>query len=227
MNAAGLDYAERSGAAFLPTFEANVVVPICQSIVSGLFIGVPISVIFFIVLWAAGGSWRLVLAWGCGSLVVVSWIRAWWYWHTQVDAYDSLLWYQELAKAPEQADTKRQVYDARVRVNNHWKHCDLPFDRDNPGALVSFARGVICGAVTFSDEGAKQSGYSVRRFGELRDGMMKNNVAYWKNPNSHRAGIGLTRGGIALLKSVAENPPSDDYEPDQDDWAMSPEMIQK
>jgi len=104
---------------------------------------------------------------------------------------------------------------------------DLPLDRDNPQALVSFAQGVSSGITPFSERGAKEHGYSVQRFNELRDNLVKAGLAFWRDSNNKKMGLGLTRGGTALLRSVAQNPPADDYEPEGDDWAMSPEIVQK
>lgn len=227
------DYAERSGAAFLPTFEGNVAVPFLQAIISGLYAGIAVGVIAFLLANLAAGFvlsfdiWMQIksaLVFAAASGFIVAWRS----WAGNVGDYKDLLWYREYAEAPEalKPDPK-QTIEAQVKVNNNWKHCDLPHDRDNPQALVDFAQAVVNDIAPFSERGAGRYNYGVNLFNELRDNMIKSRLAYWKDPNNKRLGIGLSRGGTALLRSVATNPPPADYEPDGDDWKMSAETIKK
>jgi hypothetical protein len=231
-----VDYAERSGAAFLPTIESHVIVPFMEALISGLFAALFAGVVVFLVANTVSGFvdvpnfglWvqfqgALIVALIAGF--VVSWLK----WDNHLDDYKSLLWYTEFAEGP--VTESKQTHRAEVKINHNWVHADLPFDRDNPKALADFAAAVVSGLAPFSERGAGRYGYSVARFNELRDGFIKGHLAHWKNPRNRREGIGLSRSGIALLRSVAENPPPPDYEPSEDNdagrWGMSPEIIQK
>lgn len=224
-----VDYAERTGAAFLPTFESLVLVPFSEAIVSGLLVGAAVAAITFIL--------------ACFAMAYIEWL-GWWFvlQSTLVFAllgffitacvawfnrdYKDLLWYTEYAQSPTPQQETRQTHEARVKVNSNWVHADLPFDRDNPQALVNFAGAVVAGIASFSELGAGRYGYSVKRFNELRDNLIGGKMAYWKTPGNRRGGVGLSHSGIALLQSVASNPPPPNYEP-AEDWGMSPEMVQK
>lgn len=225
-----VDYAERSGAAFLPTFEAMVLVPFSESLVTGLYAGLgAVGVLSALAIIGSGWVetftwWFIVKSVFCGGLIV-GFIAACYSWWTR--DYKALLWYTEFAEGPEQQTETKQVHEGRVRVNNNWVHADLPFDRDNPGALVEFAKGVVSNIAPFSERGAGRYGYSVTRFNELRDGFIRGRLATWKDPKNKRLGVALTAGGRSLLQSVAENPPPADYEPPADDWGMSNQSVQK
>jgi len=151
---------------------------------------------------------------------------AWWGWHSHLGDYKSLLWYTEFAEGPELQQENKQTVEARVQINNNWVHSDLPFDREKPLALVEFAKAVSAGACPFSERGAGRYGYGVTYYNELRDKFIISRLAYWKNPKNKREGVGLNAGGYALLRSVAKNPPPDNYEPSED-WGMSPNVVQK
>lgn len=226
-----IDYAERSGAAFLPTLEGHVFVPFLQAIISGLYAGVAIGVISFLVanFAAAFIVWFDIWFQLKSALIfatAATFGMAWWSWSRNVGDYKSLLWYTEFAEGPEPEQPNKQVHEARVRVNNNWVHADLPFDREKPMALVEFAKGVSSGSCPFSERGAGRYGYSVAMYNALRDSFIKSRMAYWKNPKNKREGVGLNASGYALLRSVADNPPPPDYEPSED-WGMSPNIIQK
>lgn len=228
-----IDYAERSGAAFLPTIESHVIVPFMEAIISGLFAGLAVGVIVFLIANTVNGFidirgfglWVQVQ----GSFIVAiitGFIVAWRGWHSHLDDYKSLLWYTEFANGPEPQIENKQTIKGEVKVNNNWVYSNLPFDRDNPQALVDFAKGVSSGATPFSERGAGRYGYSVQRFTELRDNFIKGRLAYWKDDKNKKLGVGLNAGGYTLLKKVANNPPPANYEPSED-WGMSPEIVQK
>lgn len=228
MNLGGseIDYAERSGAAFLPTFESHVLVPLAEAIISGFLVGMAAGVIV-LVLWIYGnGGWLEALKYGFFVSLVVGFVVTCFSWRGHLGDYKSLLWYKEFAQGPEVEQQNTQVYKAEVKTNSNWVHADLPFDRDNPQALVDFAKGVIAGAAPFSERGAGRYRYSVIMFTKLRDNFIRGRMAYWKDSNNKRLGVGLSASGLALLKSVASNPPPANYEPSED-WGMSRETIQK
>lgn len=221
-----IDYAERTGAAFLPTLESHVLVPFAEAIISGLFAGFVVGTAIVIVTIIGNQSWKVILLSGFVSGFLATYIMAWRAWNGHLSDYKALLWYTEYAEGPEPQQENKQVHEARVRVNNNWIHADLPFDRDNPTALVQFASAVVSGIAPFSERGAGRYGYSVARFNELRDNFIQSHLAYWKNPQNKREGIGLSRSGMALLQNVADNPPPKDYEP-PDDFGMSANIVQK
>lgn len=221
-----VDYTERSGAAFLPTLESHVIVPLAEAIISGLFAGFVVGTVVGIVAIIGDQSWKIILLSGFASGFLATYIMSWRAWNGHLSDYKALLWYTEFAEGPEPQQENRQVHEARVKINQNWIHADLPFDRDNPQALVDFASAIVSGIAPFSERGAGRYGYSVTRFNELRDNFIKGHLAYWKNPKNKREGVGLSRSGITLLQSVASNPPPIDYEPSAD-WGMSPEMVQK
>lgn len=221
-----IDYAERSGAAFLPTLESHVFVPLLEAIVSGLFAGLSVGAIICVIAIYGKAGWLDALFYGFIVGLIAMFFWSWWCWAGHLGDYKSLLMYTEFAEGPEQVQENKQVHEARVKVNNNWIHADLPFDRDNPQALVDFASAVAAGIAPFSERGAGRYGYSVVRFNELRDSFIRSKLAYWKDNRNKRLGVGLSRSGLALLKNVANTPPPPNYEP-PDDWGMSPEIVQK
>lgn len=206
----GHGYAERTGAAFLPTFESLVLVPFSEAIVSGFFAGSAAAAVVFVLATTALSyvkwlDWWFVVQSVSVAALVVGFIAAWRAWSNR--DYKDLLWYTEYTQSPTPQQETRQTHEARVKVNNNWIHADLPFDRDNPQALVNFAGAVVAGLASFSELGAGRYGYSVKRFNELRDNLIGGKMAYWKDPRNRRGGVGLTASGVALLQSVSANPP--------------------
>lgn len=228
MNLGGteIDYAERSGAAFLPTLESHVLVPLFEAIISGLFAGLFAGTVVFILAMVGNQDvWTSLLV-GFITSLLGTFAMAWLGWHNHLGDYKQLLWYTEFAEGPEIIPDNKQTIEAKVKVNNNWTYSNLPFDRDNVQALVDFASGVSSGACPFSERGAGRYGYSVQRFTELRDSFIKGHLAYWKNPKNKREGVGLNAAGYTLLRNVANNPPPQNYEPGED-WGMSAESVQK
>lgn len=221
-----IDYAERSGAAFLPTIESHVIVPFMEAIISGLFAGLFAGTVVFIAALIGNQTFWDSFLFGIITSLLGTFAMAWRGWHSHLGDYKQLLWYTEFAEGPEPQIENKHTVEGKVKVNNNWVYSNLPFDRDNPQALVDFAKGVSSGATPFSERGAGRYGYSVQRFTELRDNFIKGRLAYWKDNKNKKLGVGLNAGGYTLLKNVADNPPPANYEPSED-WGMSPEMVQK
>lgn len=197
-------------ATFLPTREAHVYVPLLRSLITGCYWGVIGGSV--ITLLNMQGVWGRVGAWGSlgygvvwGSLLFVG--TSFFYWITITGKYDGLLSRVETYTGVD-IDGDGEVGQPeprtiQVEVDNgkskQWE--ELPGDE---AALIEFAKSIISGRVTFSEDGAAATGYGVTNFRKLRDKFFKHHWAEWKDPKARNQGITLYRAGRTVLSRIAE-----------------------
>ena len=201
---------ERHSGVFMPTMESNVKVPLAQSMVSGAFAGACACVGAFTLTYVGGLPLGEVLLTSAATGTLAFFGLSWWQWADRSNYYDGLLWAAErLTGLDINGDDQigQPTIRAEVKVGRNWKYAALPHDPDNPGSLTDFVRDVEKRTVTFSEEGAIQSGYGKTLFKKLRDGLIKDNFAYWKDEDNHRLGLVFTPSGRALMRSIADTPP--------------------
>lgn len=191
---------ERQSAAFLPTKEANVIVPLLESLITGAFVGVCTVAL---VTYVQRSFWD-GLAWGGISLLSASFFQ----WIRLTGSYRNLLWKLEtitgmdVDNSGEVGEPAPIVQAIRVEVQEgqSLKFADLPGDR---AALVEFAKKVNSGIVTFSEAGARRAGYGAAEFGRLRDVFIERHWAYWNHPSQRQQGVSLRGSGRAILAQLA------------------------
>lgn len=191
--------AERQSPAGFPTRESQVVVPLLESLITGVFVG--LSVAPFVMY--RYGFWT-GLAWGGISFLGASFVQ----WIRLTGNYRNLLWKletitgQDLDGSGGVGEPLPPAPPIRVEVQEgqSLKFADLPGDRS---ALVEFARKVNDGIVTFSESGARRAGYGATEFGRLRDVFISRHWAYWNHPTQRQQGVTLRGSGRAILAQLA------------------------
>lgn len=224
-------YHELQAPAGSPTMEANVAIPLLQSAISGLFIGVG-STIITTALYQYGGlyfwpSLGYGLMWGVG-LTFVSSAFLWW---QRLGYYDALLWRIETITGldlddDEEIGPPEHTVSVKVEQGKRWQFESLP---GGAQAVFKFAQSVTGEAITFSEAGARQSGYGAANFAKLRDLFIKRGWADWKDPANRQQGVILYRNGQSVLKAIASDPPPGVMADRGDDgnMGMSPNYIDK
>lgn len=222
--------AESRSAGFMPSTEANVKVPLLQSLITGAFVGIPVGALAGwigvahgpLTLW--GGLWT-GLTWGSITIFSVAFFQ----WTSRSRDYNELLWRIEsvtgLDVTGDEQIGKPEPRTVRVEVQEGkgWKFSDLPGDEQ---ALYDFAISVVNGIVTFSERGAASRDYGVENFRRLRDVFIQRHYAEWKDPTNHQLGIVLRRSGTAVLAAIAEGPPPAQLT-GEDDTGMSSNYIER
>lgn len=201
---------ESQSATFLPTTEANVIVPFLQAVITGVFIGVPVGLLVGLIdvkldTLVIRGSIGSGLLWGAATLFIVTF----WQWISRSGEYNNLLWRIETITGMDvngdEEVGKPEPHTIQVEVTNgkssQWE--ELPGDE---AALIEFAKSIISGRVTFSEDGASTSGFGVTNFRKLRDKFFKHHWAEWKDPKARNQGITLYRAGRTVLLRIAETP---------------------
>lgn len=196
--------AERQSPAFLPTKEANVIVPLLESLITGAFVGVcTVAGVTYV-----QRSFLDGLAWGGISLLAASFFQ----WIRLTGSYRNLLWRLETVTGLDvdgsgEVGQPEPLPQPTVRVEvlegHTWKFENLPGDNDS---LYSFSRDVVNGVRTFSERGAADNGYGVENFRKLRDLFVDRGWATWNHPNRKQQGVSLTRGGNWLIREIAGTP---------------------
>lgn len=197
--------AERQSPAFLPTKEANVIVPLLESLITGAFVGVCTI---------AGVTWYRAsfldgLAWGGISLLAASFVQ----WIRLTGSYRNLLWRLETVtgldvdgsgEVGEPEPPKPPPIQVQVQQGQSWQFAELPGD---PAMLHLFAQKVTGGVVTFSEAGARQTGYGAANFGLLRDVFIARHWAAWNHPTQRSQGVSLRQSGKTILEQITQTPP--------------------
>jgi hypothetical protein len=197
--------------AHLPTKESHVVVPLWQSVITAGFCapiaGVPAGLFAYKFMYFTGwSSLGFGLACAGGTFLIV----ASWQWWSRLDSYNSLLWsIEEFFDRDLDGDQNIGQPEPRniavtVQDGTRMSYADLPGDEKD---LFNFAHAVINGVVTFSEEGASSSGYSVRNFKALRDTFLNSNWCVWNNEEAHNQGLSLTLSGLSVLRQIASKQP--------------------
>lgn len=215
-------------ATFLPTREAHVYVPLLRSLITGCYWGVIGGSV--ITLLNMQGVWGRVGAWGSlgygvlwGGLLFVG--TSFFYWITITGKYDGLLSRVETYTGVDidgdgevgQPEPRTIQVEVDSGKSKQWE--ELPGDE---AALIEFAKSIISGRVTFSEDGASTSGFGVTNFRKLRDKFFKHHWAEWKDPKARNQGITLYRAGRTVLSRIAETPVNAEVEA-----GMSNQFVEK
>ena len=176
---------------------ADVVVPLAQAAVSGLFVGGLITPLFV----ASDLPWYAGVYLGALSVGVV--------WGFRLAASKESLWVvEELTGTDIDGDGhtgQPPAYGVRaeLKTSDGWQFDNLPGE---PATLHKFATAVNRGD-SFTERSATAHGLSQPEWRALRDKFVMNNWAYWKNPERPQVGVELLRSGRAVLRSIAASPP--------------------
>lgn len=225
---------ESQSPVFLPTTGSHVVVPFLQAVITGAFIAVPVALVvglsdFEIGRMSFRGDLGSGFLWGSVSFFGVTLLR----WISQTGEFNSLLWKFETvtgldANNDNEIGQPVQPHKIRVEVEHgqRWQFEDLPGDARS---LYKFAADVSNGRVTFSESGARDSGYGSANYAALRDAFINHGWAEWKNPNNRQLGVTVHRNGRSVLKAIASDPPPAVMSDRGDDGqiGMSPHYVEK
>ncbi len=215
---------------FMPTFEANIVVPRAKAITYGFFAGGAVTLIVTGPLVMGGSNIWYAIAAGLTFGGVTFFITAAWAWHKSSGFYDSLLTrFEEMTGVDINQDG--QVGDGdSVNINiNSDQGQKLETWPVSKRALVWFAKAVISNnpADTFSESTARQAGMSRKQWLFIRDTFISHRWAYWRNPDNPKLGVELTgMGGRKILHGIARGEMPAGTEAD-DDLEMSPHQVER
>lgn len=201
---------ESQSATFLPTTEANVIVPFLQAVITGVFIGVPVGLLVGLIdvkldTLVIRGSIGSGLLWGAVTVFSVTF----WQWISRSGEYNNLLWRIETITGmdvngdEEVGQPEPPTVRVEVREGHTWRFANLPGSDE---ALQAFARDVLNGIRTFSEQGANDNGYGVDNFKKLRALFIEKGWAAWNHPTHKQQGIRLTRSGEWLVREIAGTP---------------------
>lgn len=201
---------EAQSPAFLPTTEANVIVPFLQAVITGVFIGVPVGLVVGLIdvkldTLVIRGSIGSGLLWGAATLFIVTF----WQWMSRSGEYNNLLWRIETITGmdvngdEEVGKPEPPTVRVEVKEGHTWRFANLPGSDE---ALQAFARDVLSGIRTFSEQGANDNGYGVDNFKKLRALFVEKGWAVWNHPSRKQQGIRLTRSGEWLVREIAGTP---------------------
>lgn len=225
-NAAGSFEARRRQAMFLPNAESHVTVPFRQAMISAFFVGTlsmsASSIVAYVIMNMESiprsmrfGFWESVATGaviGLHAFLLTGWLQ----WGDRRIEFMNALWkdeevYQEDAPpAREETDDGTRYFKVEFQASGkQLLLTDIPYDPNKEHLLIEFFKGVhtnlaTAGAagVTFTEEGARQCGYSVRRFRELKNHWLDLNLAVKKNPDSLTSAVVLTRRARSLIESI-------------------------
>lgn len=192
---------------FMPTFEANIVVPRAKAITYGFFAGGAVTLIVTGPLVMGGSNIWYAIAAGLTFGGVTFFVTAAWAWEKSSKFYDSLLTrFEEMTGVDVNQDGQIGDGDS-VNINiNSDQGQKLETWPVSKRALVWFAKAVISGnpADTFSESTARQAGMSRKQWLFIRDTFISHRWAYWRNPDNPKLGVELTgMGGRKILQGIA------------------------
>jgi len=188
--------------AYMHTREVAVIYPILQSIITGVVIGAGVTAtgLYFgrSRPWALGG-WVAVL------VVCVIWLLSLARWHKWVYKLEELTGLN-LNGDPYVGPPPTVRVEIREEEGRKGTIARLPATE---AQLYELARALVKGA-TFSIEDWTGQGrpFSKDEFMLLRTEMIDRNLVEWNNPRSHSRGMSLTKTGWAVMRYLAQTPPS-------------------
>lgn len=187
--------AERRAPARAASVESDVLVPATQALITGavsLIPGIALTI------------W-LEMPWYSPFLIAGGVIALFWLY--LLDAHRKLLWSVETIINRDidgdgaKGNPKPARVEVAVKAHRHTELDDLPGPVD---ALREFAQDVYSGRVTFSERGARKSGYGATAFKELRTTFINRGWATWNVPGEARQGVKLTAKGRAVMHGLSE-----------------------
>ena len=187
--------ARRESPARPASVESDVMVPGAQALATGAafcVIAIPIT-IYFHLHWTTPLT---VLAIGTAGT-----------WMILLGAHRRLLWTVEtiinrdIDGDGKTGNPKPARVEVAIKEHRHTQMDDLPGPVD---ALREFAHDIHSGRVTFSERGARKSGYGATAFKELRTIFITRGWATWTVPGESRQGVKLTAKGRAVMHGLSE-----------------------
>jgi len=215
---AGAEY-ERRRPARNASMESDVLVPFLQSTFTGLLAGIVGSGVALLVFptspaWISGPSVGAI-AWGIAWMVLLKDHRAL-LWEiervikTDIDQDGQIGQPGEADAAadqdtaPRRNDVTRVELTEQTRTSQRIVNMELPID---PNKFRILARGVLNGfPLSEAQWAGKGNLLSTPKFRQFQDALLERSFATWKDPEAHRLGIQLTRGGISLFRSISSDP---------------------
>lgn len=176
-----------------PEFAPDVLIPLSQSVISGLLSAIVMSIAAIFI-----KSWPPYLGLLAFPVVVaLGWLLSM--------VSDRGLWIIEKITGTDQDDDepKKKIIEIEVK-NDHTRHiAELPGDEEY---LRKFCQWVAAGD-SFSESTAQKCGYGVTNFRNLRDIFVSRRWGLWKNADHPQQGIELTVSGKQIIRSLAATPP--------------------
>lgn len=192
--------AHRTSPARPASTESDVVVPLLQSLITGVIVGLPAGTFVALV---CQWPWWSAPAIAVGVIIPAVWLH-------RLGAHTRALWTVERVIGRD-LDGDRQVGPLPVHleatITDRRRGHSTVWRTQFPGEarfLRRFAAAVDAGTCTFSERDAVVCGYT--QFEALRDQFLLNGWADWRNQAEHRQGVELTEAGEQLLAQMAATP---------------------
>jgi len=172
---------------------ADVLVPLAQSVITGVVVATALGVITPFLPWA----------WYIGPIVGAITVGLTWGYRLSVSR-DTLWTIEEIVGHDIDGDghtgrpEERHTIEVWVKDGQRRQPFDIPGDGQ---AAVYFAQAVSNGD-SFTEATAQATGYGVTAFRQLRDLFVQNRWAVWRNPNHPQQGVELTMIGRQILRQI-------------------------
>jgi hypothetical protein len=200
---------QRKRPARTASIESDVVVPGLQATITGILAG---ALVAGIAIMRRSEFSAMIGLIGCAATWGVSWL---WLLHE----HRQLLWEVEsiigadlngdgeIGAPPAPPTTVRvDITDKPASTETHLNFFELPI---NQRKMAEVAR-LIMNGVSFSEDkiAGKNCPLSGPRFRELQDILLSRKMLRWRNEENHRLGVEITRGGQAMFRAFAGDPPT-------------------
>ena len=190
----GREY-ERRRPARNADLQGDVLVPLLQSLLTGLAAGVVVAAGWML---AIGGTNAVVIG---AMAAALAWGIAWvWL----IRDHHNLLWEIERISGVD-LDRDGEIGEPWLRIEvagegNRLAYLDLPAE---PEQLIALARGILNGVpLAESSWCGRGRPFSKAQFRVLRDELIARGLATWVNPRSRAQGVELTAAGRALMRRI-------------------------
>jgi hypothetical protein len=194
--------AHRTSPARPASTESDVVVPLLQSLITGVIVGLPAGTLITLV---CRWPWWSAPAIAVGVIIPAVWLH-------RLSAHTRALWTVEKIiqrdvdsdgniGQPDVVELRAEIHDRRQDHHNTIWRVTFPGDLRR---LRRFAAAIEYGSVKFSERDALACGYT--RFEELRDLFILNGWAEWRDPQAHQQGVTLTPAGESIVEQITNTP---------------------
>ena len=187
------------------TFMSAVIIPGVQTLISGFLSGLTFGVIW----WALTLPQPWKAGWIFGLLISVTFwainLRAWTMRLEKLLNVD--LNFDGYKGPPPPPAPIPRVKIELGQIHEGSRQLDIIDLPATPDQLRTLAQGVLAGR-TFAEDVWAPGLFSKPAFSKLRDEMVSRGLARWKNPNAHAQGVEPTAAGKAILRKLAEIPPT-------------------
>jgi hypothetical protein len=190
--------AHRTSPARPASTESDVVVPLLQSLITGVIVGLPVGT--FVAL-AFQWPWWSAPAIAIGAVIPAVWLH-------RLGAHSRALWtVEKIFNRDVDGDSftgepPRQSFEMEVKTGRTIQRFDMP------GRLEQFytlARGILRGKPFSEHEWTPQRRlYSVPTFRQIRSRLLELRYIEWVNPMLHFQGLRVTDRGHDFMESFVE-----------------------